>query len=230
MKIKTLSRGLKKTSLIVLVPLLLGMVLATCSAKEPTATETPVPTVISTDTPVPVRPTATQSQATSVSGRPTQTPGRVATATATSGPTRVNTPIPVRETVRPVEGAVAFPIEVVDASSLGSLQFEITYDPKVLEFRSVNTGPLATQALLVSNLVAPGRLKVALADISGISGEGIVIVSQFLAMNQRGATDLFAVIEEASDTDLRELAVKVSPGAYSGPDNDLVPLILHFLK
>lgn len=221
-KFYPLSRSLNRIGLIFALPVLLGVTLAACSGKEPDLTVAP------TNTPAIVQATVTRSRATPVPERPTSTPDRVVATTATPTPMKVTTP--VRETVTPVAGAITIPIEVVDASRLGSLQFYITYDPRVLEFHSVGTGPLAREALLVSNLVAPGKLKVALVDASGINGDGIVITSLFRPLNLRGTTDLFAVVEEVSDTDLRELSVLVTPAMYTGPDDAHVPLTLRFKK
>ena len=100
----------------------------------------------------------------------------------------------------------------------------------MLELKGVVTGPLADNALLESNLEAPGRLKIALIDASGINGDGIIIMPIFIPINQRGTTTLTLEIVEATDTDIRELSVRTSPGQFTGLGRPDVPLKLFFLK
>lgn len=221
-------------------------VTATPVVEQPTDTPVPVPPtatsvpptftpVPDTATPVPVQPTAT-SEPTKTAvpniALPTATrPAAVrATATATTNPRVTNTPLATRPTEVAKVVGIRIPIEVVGASNLGSLQFDIVYNPRMLEFQSINVGTLAKRSLMVSNLIEKGRLKVALIDASGINGDGAILEAIFLPLTQRGDTEVFADVEEATDTDLKELAIKSSPGSYSALDKESVSVKLHFLR
>lgn len=64
------------------------------------------------------------------------------------------------------------PIAIRGAQGLGALQFELTYDPAVLEAGEVVAGPGIPGVLLESNVVSPGRLRVALAGNEPMAGDG----------------------------------------------------------
>lgn len=66
----------------------------------------------------------------------------------------------------------AVPIAIRGAQGLGALQFELTYDPAVLEAGEVVAGPGIAGVLLESNVVSPGRLRVAMAGNEPMTGDG----------------------------------------------------------
>ena len=95
-----------------------------------------------------------------------------------------------------------FNVTVVLNSSvkLGSLQFNVTWDPEYLEFVSYSNGSVASNAMTVINdeNVANGYLKAGLISFSGLSS-GDVLVITFRA-KEKGTTNLTINIEDASDT------------------------------
>jgi len=145
----------------------------------------------------------------------------------------------LKATVQPSRAAAAFtpppstlevPIEVRAAFNVGGLQLELTYDPEVLQLQGVRAGPLARNALLESNDDIPGRLRLALVNSLGIDGDGAVISVIFLPTG-RGVSSAFALESvEASDTDLKDLVVKTSPGLYTGPGDPITSPTVSFRR
>lgn len=65
---------------------------------------------------------------------------------------------------------------------VGGLQFDVLFDPKVLEFKTVNPGAAAKQSDKDANfnLVAPGKLRVIIAGFNrNVVGEGVVAEAHF---------------------------------------------------
>jgi hypothetical protein len=57
--------------------------------------------------------------------------------------------------------AIKVPIQARQAEGVGSFQLELVYDPALLEFQEVEERPMLSGAMLASNVVAPGRVKLA---------------------------------------------------------------------
>lgn len=72
------------------------------------------------------------------------------------------------------------PITVQGAPGIGAMHLELTYDPAVLEAKSVDKGPLlGDNALLDFNASEPGRLVIGLVTLDGVDGDGTVLVTRF---------------------------------------------------
>jgi len=82
--------------------------------------------------------------------------------------------------------ATEVPIEITGATNIGSMYFELTYDPMVLTPTEVKQGTLTANSLLEPNLDEPGRVKIALIDAHGFSGDGSVAVVVFNAPGESG--------------------------------------------
>ena len=93
-----------------------------------------------------------------------------------------------------------FNVTVVLNSSvkLGSLQFNVTWDPEYLEFVSYSNGSVDAMRQINDKNVANGYLKAALISLSGLSS-GDVLVITFRA-KEKGTTNLTINIEDATDT------------------------------
>lgn len=74
--------------------------------------------------------------------------------------------------------AVELPIVVRKSMNLGALEFELRYDPEVLEVREVVAGPMLASAMLSSHVQEPGRLVVALASSESVEGDGLLLKVQ----------------------------------------------------
>ncbi len=92
-------------------------------------------------------------------------------AWASAAAASVTVAVPHDATGTPGRDAVV-PIAIRGAQGLGALQFELTYDPIVLEAGEVVAGPGIPGVLQESNVVSPGRLRVAMAGNEPMAGDG----------------------------------------------------------
>ncbi|MBN1689804.1 MAG: hypothetical protein JW901_02145 [Dehalococcoidia bacterium] len=76
-------------------------------------------------------------------------------------------------------GQVTVPINASNASNLGSLEFELVYDPAIVQAEGVTKGDLADNAMLDFSLSRSGRIWVALVDSNGLNGNGSLAVISF---------------------------------------------------
>ena len=107
----------------------------------------------------------------------------VSTAAAQAGLT-----VKVGEVSGPHRQPAEVPIEVTGAANIGSMYLELAYDATVLTPTEVKRGKLTANSLLQPNLDDPGRVKIALIDASGFSGDGSVAVVVFDVPGKDGAT------------------------------------------
>ncbi len=107
----------------------------------------------------------------------------------------------------------AVPIAIRGAQGLGALQFELTYDPAVLEAGEVVAGPGIPGVLLESNVVSPGRLRVAMAGNEPMAGDGELTAA--FAVKAAGTSALglenARAWEQANSLDM---LVDVEPGQF----------------
>jgi len=77
-------------------------------------------------------------------------------------------------------GAVAkVPIRMNSPIGIGAVQFEIVYDPAVVRFKGVENGSLLPTGLVESNVVQPGRARVALVSSEEVKGTGVLLLAEF---------------------------------------------------
>ena len=85
-------------------------------------------------------------------------------------------------------GEIKVPIQARRAEGVGSFQFELTYDPALLEFQEVEEGPMLSGAMLASNIVTPGRVKLAgVGDPKQpLHGDGELVLVRFRVLDEGG--------------------------------------------
>lgn len=81
---------------------------------------------------------------------------------------------------------VEVPINVTEASNIGSLDIVLSYDPDVLIAQDVSRGELTSNSLLQSNTDNPGIIAIGIADSDGINGEGSIAIISFDVLGQSG--------------------------------------------
>jgi hypothetical protein len=116
---------------------------------------------------------------------------------------------------------VEVPIEVEEAANLGAMHIELSYDAGVLQAAEVKQGPLAENAMLESDLSAPGRVVIGLIDATGMSGDGAVAVVVFQVIGQEGDNSPLT-LENLAAHDATSMDVLVVEGT-SGVFRVMVP-------
>ncbi len=124
------------------------------------------------------------------------------------------TPVPV---VVPAAKFISVPILATRADNVGSLEFELVYDPAKIELTQVERGLLSGDALIDSSSPSPGRLWAGIIDINGMSGSGPVAVVKFKVRDGVGGTMPLS-LENIAAYDANTL-VDIVTGATAGEFN-----------
>jgi len=121
------------------------------------------------------------------------------------------------------------PINITGAPGIGSLQFELVYDPMQVSAVEVISGNLPDNALFEYRIDAPGRVIVGLVYAKGISGDGSVALVTFQPrddINGSVPLQLENIIAYDAST-MSQIAATASAGSYS-KDGASVPPVLIF--
>ena len=133
------------------------------------------------------------------------------------------------ETLVPLR-QVRIPINVVGALDLGSLEFELQYEPGTLEFLEAGNGSLGPDSLVQAHLRAPGRLWVGIVNPRGINGEGDVAFVTFQRLEE-GLEDSPLILEGVVSHQASTLLISMpqaSHGIYDLDDSSYVSPSLTF--
>ena len=110
-------------------------------------------------------------------------------------------------------------INLQNASNVGSLQIEISYDASVLQVMQVEAEELGENALIESNPDNPGVIIIGIVDSSGINGSGSVVSITFDVLEKDTATSLTIKNVTAHDVDtLVDLPTNLTQGNFAGGD------------
>jgi hypothetical protein len=124
--------------------------------------------------------------------------------------------VSVSDTVGAPGETVNVPINLAGASDVGSMDIVLTYDSNVLRAVEVEAGKLAKTALIESNTAEEGEVIIALADSSGITGDGEVVLISFEVLGESGTTSPLTLESvSVSNTELVELVTTTESGTFS---------------
>ncbi len=114
---------------------------------------------------------------------------------------------------------VGVPINLEDASNVGSMDIRMSYDTGVLHPIGVDNGELSKNAYLESNTASNGEVVIALADASGISGSGQIALVSFEVVGDTGSSSPL-ILEEVSVHDIErvEVITTTEDGTFSVTD------------
>jgi hypothetical protein len=124
--------------------------------------------------------------------------------------------VSVSDTTGAPGDTVEVPINLEGASNVGSMDIVLTYDSNVLRAVAVEAGKLAKTALIESNTAEGGGIIIALADSSGITGDGEVATISFEVLGDSGTTSPLTLESvSVSNTELVELVATTESGTFS---------------
>ncbi len=131
------------------------------------------------------------------------------------------------------------PVRLAGAAAVGALQFEVVYDPSVLEVSAVQRGPLLDgmdYSTLESNAgLTPGRLKIALINQFPLADDGVLFEIQGRGLGAAGQRSPLTIEKAAAtrnevamgDIPLQaadgELRIIADPSAVAPPPAMAVP-------
>ena len=124
--------------------------------------------------------------------------------------------VSVSDTVGAPEDTVKVPINLEAASDVGSMDIVLTYDSNVLRAVAVEASKLGKNALIESNTAEEGEVLIALADSSGITGDGELAIISFEVLGDSGTTSPLTLESVmVSNTELVELVTTTESGTFS---------------
>ena len=125
---------------------------------------------------------------------------------------------------------VKVPINVVDASNLGTMGISLTYDSSVLKGIEADSGALATNSLVESNEIEAGKMLISFADTSGISGDGAILEVTFEVLGDPGVSTQIAIEAVGYDADMLDVPLETAPGTFrvveKGMGIPIIPIIV----
>lgn len=117
------------------------------------------------------------------------------------------------------DGDVVVPINVQGASNVGSISIEMAYDSTVLEATGVESGELASNAMMEFNIDNPGLVVIGIVDSSGINGDGAVAEVGFNVIDSEGTSSLSLDIVKTHDAEsLIDIINETSGGSFIAED------------
>jgi hypothetical protein len=119
-----------------------------------------------------------------------------------------------------VDSTTDVAIEVRDPQGLGAVQFDLIYDPDIVEPEAVEAGE-DVSALVDYNIVVPGTLRVAAASNEPIEEDGTLAVVTFMVLAE-GETDLDIELAEAWEQETSYvMPIAVEGGSISATSDGL---------
>ena len=110
---------------------------------------------------------------------------------------------------------VEVPINLEGATEVGSMDIVLTYDADVLSAVDVEAGALGKNALIAVNTAKEGEFIIALADSSGINGDGSVAIVVFEIIGDVGTTSCLTLDEVMGhNLDLAEIIPTTECGTF----------------
>ncbi|WP_406661452.1 cohesin domain-containing protein [Methanolobus sp. ZRKC3] len=124
--------------------------------------------------------------------------------------------VSVSDTTGAAGGIVEVPVNLEGATDVGSMDISLMYDPAVLQAVGVEAGELGGNAYIESNTGNEGEVIIALADSSGINGDGTVVVVSFKVLGSVGSSSHLTLNEvSVHNTDLVEVISPTTDGTLS---------------
>lgn len=114
---------------------------------------------------------------------------------------------------------VEVPINLENASNVGSLQIEISYDASVLQATQVEAEELGKNAMIESNLDNSGIVIIGIVDSSGIKGSGSVVNISFNVLETDASSSVTIKNAAAHDVNtLVDLPTSLTQGSFAAGD------------
>ena len=90
-------------------------------------------------------------------------------------------------------GTVQVPLQVSGATNLGALQFDVRYDPQVLQIANVTRGALAGNGLVDSNASESGKLRIGVVTTDALNGDGVIANANFKIIGRAGTNSALTI-------------------------------------
>lgn len=128
----------------------------------------------------------------------------------------------------PPGGTIQVPVRLDNASNVGSMNFVLTYDSKVLRVTKVDRGSLLSGIMFAPNYQQPPVIRFGFAAPNGVSGSGSLAYIEFQAIGGEGSTSPLTLSEvlckdtsgqttsPSTQNGTVTIGKKTQPGDYNG--------------
>lgn len=128
--------------------------------------------------------------------------------------------VPVTVSIADVEASSGDVVEVQvyfsGSDDVGSMDLALNYDSNVLQATGVSTSDIGKNAFIESNVATPGKITVAMADSSGISGDGEVLSVSFTVLGDVGSSTTVSIDSvELHNVELVEIVTETENGVVT---------------
>ena len=124
--------------------------------------------------------------------------------------------VSVSDTTGAKGSTVEVPIILEGASDVGSMDIVLKYDAAILRAVAVEASELGKNAYIEANTAREGEVIIALADSSGINGDGAVATISFDVTGDVGATSPLTLEEvSVNNIELVEVITTTESGTFS---------------
>lgn len=86
----------------------------------------------------------------------------------------------------PSGSTTAVDVTVEGGSDVGAIDMALRFDPTVIRYRTIETGPAARSSLMEANEIEPGRVLVALVSSEGLVSDGLLVQLGFEVVGNKG--------------------------------------------
>ncbi|MBP2029107.1 hypothetical protein J2755_000027 [Methanohalophilus levihalophilus] len=116
-------------------------------------------------------------------------------------------------------GTVEVPVYFSGADEVGSMDLVLNYDSGVLQATGASTSDIGNNAFVESNIAIPGKITLAMADSSGISGDGEVLLISFTVLGDVGSSTTVSIESvELHNVELVEVMTETENGIVTVAD------------
>ena len=96
------------------------------------------------------------------------------------------------QSVSPRSQAV-IPLHITNSEELGEMNIEVTFDPSVIQFSSVDLGDISKNGIVEATETRPGTIVINFVDDAGISQDGDLLKFKFEVIGNDGTSSVVSI-------------------------------------
>ena len=105
------------------------------------------------------------------------------------------------------------PINITNAEELGEMNIEVTFDPSVIQFSSVDVGDISKNGIIEATETRPGTILINLVDDAGISQNGDLLKLKFDVIGNDGTSSTVSITPKGIyNLDKKDIPAESSSG------------------
>ena len=137
--------------------------------------------------------------------------------------------ITIRDQSVSTGSAAVIPIHITNAEELGEMNLEVSFDPSVLQFSSVDLGDISKNGIIEAAETRPGTIVINLVDNAGISQDGDLLKLKFDVIGNDGTSSMVSITPKGIyNLDKNDIPAESSSGKITVTEGGRkVPVSVH---